>query len=150
MNKTNEPEPSNWQVFNISIILLLLGLASLYFAITVTVELYSGTVSQASIIYFNKAGFYFYGIAIVLLVFPIIVICKKIFKFKISKQNETRLNYVLLFGILLTIAVPHLTHYYFEPYIKKVDYQICKGKSDRALYTVKIIYTKPGQCIGVS
>lgn len=146
MNEINELKPSFWQVFAISTTILLLGLASLYFAITVTINLYSSANELDSIIIFNKAGFYFFGIAIVLLVFPFVVIYTKVFKLKISKHKEIWLNFVLLFGILLTLAAPHFTHYYFESYILKSGYEVCKEKSNSALYIVTVVYAKPGYC----
>ena len=146
MMKTDEISQSKWQVLGSTIIFMLLGLASIYFAFTVTKELYIDFSQKSNVIIFNKAGFYFYGVALVLLVFPSIVIYTKVFRLTISKQKETWLNYVLLFGLIITFAVPHITHNYTDSIMNKYNYQKCRDKSDRALYIVTVVYAKNGRC----
>jgi len=148
MNNKNELKPLNLNVVAIAIAFALLGLASLYFAVSVSIDLYSSVIKQADVIVFNKAGFYFYGVAIVLLVFPVIIIYTKILKFSISKNKEMYLNYVLLVGVVLMLAVPHVMNFYLDSYAENNNYKVCENKSDRALYTASIKYGKFGYCLG--
>lgn len=144
---TNQLEQvSTLKLTIITITFLFMSIGSFYFAGSASYELIQGVIDKEDLIVFNKAGLYFFGSALVFLLFPVIIIYKNIFKLDISKKTEYRLNMFLLFSVILTFAAPHLTHSYMQAFIEENNYLLCKGKSERALYITTLTYSKPGKC----
>lgn len=144
---TNQVEQvSTLKLTIITIIFLFMSIGSFYFSGSASYDLFQGIIDKEDLIVFNKVGFYFFGSALVFLLFPIIIIYKNLFKLDISKKTEFRLNIFLLFSVILTFAAPHLTHSYMKIYIDENNYILCKGKSERALYVTTLTYSKPGKC----
>lgn len=144
---TNQVEQvSNIKLSIITISFLVVSIGAFYFSGSALYGLLQDTTNKEDIIVFNKTGFYFFGAAIVFLIFPIIVVCKNILKLDISKKVELIFNIILLFSVVLTFAAPYLAHSYMKVFAEDNNYLLCKGKSERALYVTTLIYSKPGKC----
>ncbi len=147
MKIENNNRESNFNVFVISAIFFILGVASLYYSISVTVDLMSYIMEQGDVVVFDKAGFYFYGVSIVLLVFPFLVVYKKIFKRTVSGRNEAWLNYTLLLGVVLMLVIPHALSFYTDSFAQKNNYIICNNEADKSLFTTSMVYVKNRSCV---
>lgn len=144
---TNQVEQvSSLKLTIITISFLLISIGSFYFVGSASHELFQAITNKEDIVVFNKAFLYLSGSALIFLLFPILIIYKNIFKLDISNKSEFKLNIFLLFSVVLTFAVPHLTHAYVNIFVEENDYQLCKGKSERALYVTTLTYSKPGKC----
>lgn len=142
----NEDKASTYSLLKGMLVFLVLGLLAIWFAMYVTVNLLSDISTNNDTIIFDKVGFYFYGIGIGLLVFPVVITYSKLFKFNVSKKGEYFINGFLAFSVIMTLTLPHVVHDYIETYVENNAYITCKGKSKRSLYITTIEYSKEGKC----
>lgn len=143
-NQTEQTSTFKLSVITVSFLLISIG--SFYLAGSALYELFQAITNKDNVIVFNKAFLYSSGSALVFLLFPILIIYKNVFKLDISNKTEFKLNMFLLFSVVLTFAVPHLTHAYVNIFVEENNYLLCKGKSDRALYVTTLTYSKTDKC----
>ena len=146
MLNNDEQEPNVFSLLKGTIIFFAMGVLAIWFAVYVTVNLVNDISMNNDTITFDKVGFYFYGIGAGILVFPTVIFYSKIFKFNVSKKGEYFINGFLAISVITTLTLPHVVHNYIESYVTSNAYIICKGKSERSLYTTTIEYSKVGKC----
>jgi len=146
MEITEEPRPTIWYILGLIILLSTMGIASLFFAVTILVKLLAELSNHSELVTIEKGTYYFFGVGLIPLILASAFIYVRVFNNEMSHAVNALFTKLIIVGLVLTFIIPQIIHYSVANYLEKDGYQICEEKSTRWLHAVTIVYTKTLPC----
>ncbi len=147
MEITEEPRPSIWHISGLIILLTTMGIASLFFAVTILVKLLAELSNHSELVTIEKGIYYFFGVGLIPLILASAFIYARVFNNEMSHAANILFTWLIIGGLVLTFVIPQVIHYSVANYLEEDSYQVCEEKSRRWLHNVTIVYSKTLPCV---
>ncbi len=118
--------------------LLLLGGSAMAWFIFEVYSMFSHGLS--SVVTFYKGACYMLGVSIASLAFTFMIIKEFWFLRPLTKKQNTFYSRIVISGVVLMFAFPHLAHYAANKYFTTHGYTVCEEASRQWLFIRDIVY----------